>query len=100
MQSGSFPALTVSEVLREKTRGKNTSPTRIWHEGNVIDIYSHEYMKIKINPDADLPLETLIAMHNVIILIKSVFSRNDNHYEYKVYLESFSFKQYKNVILY
>ena len=99
MQTDSFPALTVSELLREKTRGKNTSPTRNRYEDNVIDIYSHEYMKIKINPDADLPLEKLIAMHNVIILIKSVFNRNDNHYDYKAYLESCSFKQYKNVIL-
>ena len=39
-------------------------------------------MKIKINADDHLPLQKTITMHNVTILIKSVFNENHNHYYY------------------
>ena len=41
-------------------------------------------MKIKINSDDDLPLEKALNMHNVVILIKSFFKKNHNHYYYQV----------------
>ena len=37
-------------------------------------------MKIKINSNDDSPLEKALNMHNVIILTKSVFNENHNHY--------------------
>ena len=40
---------------------------------NISDIYSHQYIKIKINLDDDLPLEKTLNMHNAVILTKSVF---------------------------
>ena len=40
--------------------------------------------KIKVNSDDDL--------HNVIILIKLVFSKDQNHYYYNIFLEKFSYQ--------
>ena len=44
------------------------------------DIYSHKYMKIKINSDDDLSLEKSLNMENVVIFIRSAFNKNHNHY--------------------
>ena len=56
-------------------------------KSNISDIYSHKYTKIKINSDDDLFLEKTKTTHFVVILIKSVFNENHNHYYYKVFLE-------------
>ena len=42
-------------------------------------------MKIKINTDDDLPLEKILSMHKVVILIKSVFNKDYNHYHYQLF---------------
>ena len=34
-----------------------------------------------------LPIERILTFHNVIILIKSVFNKNENHYCYNIFLE-------------
>ena len=39
------------------------------------DVFSHKYTKIKINLDDYFPLEKTLNMHNVIIIIKSVFKK-------------------------
>ena len=44
------------------------------------NVVSHKYAKIKIDSNGNLVLEKTITMHNVIILIKSVFNENHNHY--------------------
>ena len=50
-------------------------------KSNISDIYSHEFMKIKINSDDDSPLEETLNMHNVVICIKSVLKKNHSlHY--------------------
>ena len=36
------------------------------------------YAKIKIDSDDDLLLEKALTMHNVVMLIKSVFGKNSN----------------------
>ena len=56
-------------------------------------------MKIKIDSDDDLPLEKTLHMHIVIILSKSVFNEDYNHYYYQVFLEKCSHDQHVNVIL-
>ena len=56
-------------------------------KSNISDIYSHKYTKIKINFNDELPLEKAITIHNVMILVKSAFDKNHNHYYYKVFLE-------------
>ena len=49
--------------------------------------FSHNYAKIKIDLDDPLPLENTLTLHNVIILIKSVFNKDQNHYYYNIFLE-------------
>lgn len=38
--------------------------------------FSHNYDKIKIDADGDLPLDETLIFHSVIILIKLVFDKN------------------------
>ena len=47
----------------------------------VLHVFSHNYAKIEINSDDNLPLQTM-TLHNEIILIKSVFNKDQNHYYY------------------
>ena len=48
------------------------------------------YSKIKIESDDDLSLEETLALHDVIILIKTVFNKNQNYYYYNIFLEKCS----------
>ena len=50
-------------------------------------VFSSNYAKIKMYSDDDLPLEETLTLHNVIILINSVFTKNQNHYYYNIFLE-------------
>ena len=54
-------------------------------------IISHNYAKIKIDSYDSLPLEIIMTFRDVIILIKSVFSKDKNNYYYNIFLE----KSYK-----
>ena len=53
--------------------------------GNDCD-YEKDYMKIKSNPDDDLPLNKQLKFHNVVITIGSVFEEDDKLYP-QVFLE-------------
>ena len=44
------------------------------------DVFSHCYAKIKVDSDDSLPIEKTLTLNNVIILIKSVFNKDQNHY--------------------
>ena len=55
-------------------------------KSNVSDVYSHKYMKIKINSDDHLPLGKILNTHNALILIKPIFNKNYNHYFYRVFI--------------
>ena len=59
---------------------------------NILDVYSHKYLKIKINSDNNLSLEATLNMQSVVILIKYVFDKNHNHYHFKIFLEKCSNK--------
>ena len=50
----------------------------------------HNYAKIKIDSDDDLSVEKTLTLHNVVILIQSVFNKNQNQYCYNIFLEKFS----------
>ena len=39
-------------------------------------VFSHNYGKIKIDVDDDLPLGEMLTLHNIVILIKSVLNKN------------------------
>ena len=46
--------------------------------------------KSKLISDDDLPLEETLTLHNVVILFRSVFNKNQNQYYYKTLLEKYS----------
>ena len=48
-------------------------------KSDITYIFSHNYVKIKIDWDDDLALEETLSFHNVIILIKLVFNKDENH---------------------
>ena len=59
-------------------------------------VFSHNYAKIKIDSYYSLPLEKIFTLHNIIILIKSVFNKNQNHNNYNIFLEKLSYYLPKN----
>ena len=66
-------------------------------ENNFSGVYYHKYMKIKINSNDRLPLETL-GMLNIVVLIKSIFSKNYNQYYHQTFLEKYSNKLTKEIL--
>ena len=50
-------------------------------------VFCHKYAKIKIESYDSLPLEKTLTLHNVIILIKSVFNKDRNHHYSNIFLE-------------
>ena len=46
-------------------------------KSNISDFYSHKYAKIRIDLNDNLPVEKTLNVHNVVILIKSVFNKNN-----------------------
>ena len=51
-------------------------------KSNISNVYSDKYMKMKTNSDDNLPLEKTLNMQNAVVLIKSAFHENYNHYYY------------------
>ena len=49
-------------------------------------VVSYSYVKINVDSYDYLLLENILILHNVIILIKSVFNENQNHYYHKIIL--------------
>ena len=47
-------------------------------------VFCHNYAKIKIESYDSLPLEKTLTLY-IIILIKSVLNKNQNHYYYKIF---------------
>ena len=52
----------------------------ISQESGITYVFSHNYARIKIDLYYSLPLEKTLTLQNDIILIKSVFNKNQNHY--------------------
>ena len=57
---------------------------------------SHNYSKIKFDSCDSLPLEKTLAFHNAIILIKSVWKKDQNHCYYNMSLKKCSYQLSKN----
>ena len=53
-------------------------------------VYFQKFVKTKINSDNNLPLEKTLNIQNVVILVNSVFSKNQNYYYYQVFLKTCS----------
>ena len=60
----------------------------ISQKSGITYVFSHNYARIKIDSYNSLPLEKRLTLHNVLILIKSFFDKNQNHYYYKIFLEN------------
>ena len=61
-------------------------------KSDITYIFSHYFAKIKIDSYDSLPIEKILTLHNVIILIKSVLSKDKNHYYYKTFLQKCSYQ--------
>ena len=60
---------------------------------------NHDFIRIKIDSYNSLPTEKAWALHNFIVLIRSVVNKNKNDYFYNIFLEKGlyedkSYKQY------
>ena len=56
----------------------------------------HNFARIRIDSHNSLLIDLLsktLTFHNVIILIKSVFNKNQNHYYYNLFLEKGSYER-------
>ena len=51
-------------------------------KSNILDVCPHEYTKVKIDSDDDLPLEKILNMHT-----KSAFNENHNFHYHQMFLE-------------
>ena len=66
----------------------------VWFGGGKYDaksdityVFSHNNAKLKIDLYDSYPLGKTLILHNVIILIESVFNKNQNHNYYNIFLE-------------
>ena len=53
-------------------------------------LVSHNYVRIKRDLYEALPLKNTLVLHYVIILLKSVFNKNQNYYDYITFSEKCS----------
>ena len=56
-------------------------------KNSITYVISHYNAKIKVDFYDSLPIEKTLALHNVIIPIKSVLNKEQNHYYYNTFLE-------------
>ena len=54
-------------------------------------VFSHNYARIKFDSYDSLPLEETLTFHNVIIPIKSILNKDQNHYFCNTFLEKCSY---------
>ena len=54
--------------------------------------FPHYYGNINVDSYDSLPIENSMTMDNVIILIKSVLSKDQNHYYYNIFSEKCSYQ--------
>ena len=62
----------------------------ISQKSGIIYVIYHNYTRIKIDSYDSLLLEKKSTLHNVIVLIKSVFDKDQNNYYYNTFLEKCS----------
>ena len=53
--------------------------------------YENDYIKIKFNSNDDLPLNKIIKLHNLTIIVRSVFEK-DGKYYLQVFLDEFLYE--------
>ena len=60
-------------------------------------VFCHYYPKIKVDLYDSFPIVKTLTLHNVIIHIKSVVSKDQNHYFYNTFLEECSYQLAKKI---
>ena len=58
----------------------------------ITDVFAHYFAKIKVDSYDSFPVEKTLTLHNVVILIKSILNKDQNHYYYKIFLEKCSYQ--------
>ena len=61
-------------------------------KSGIICVFSNYYTNIKVDSYDSLPKEKTLTLHNVIIVIKSVINKDQNHYYYIIFLEKCSYQ--------
>ena len=60
-------------------------------------VFCHYYAKIKVDLYDSFPKVKTLRLHNVIIHIKSVLNKDQNHYFYNTFLEECSYQLAKKI---
>ena len=60
---------------------------KLWLESDVAYVIYHNFARSKFDSYDSLSLEEIQTFHNVIILIKSVLNKVQNHYCYDIFSE-------------
>ena len=53
-------------------------------KNSITYIYIHTFAKAKVDSSDSLPLERILAFHNVLIHRKLVLNKDKNYYYYKI----------------
>ena len=61
-------------------------------KSGIVDVFSHYYAKIKVCSYDSLAIEKVLTFLNLIIIIKSVINKDQNHFCYNIFLEKCSYK--------
>ena len=75
-------------VSTDKNREVLTKYTELWYRiknsiekmNNKSGEYGKDFMKIKFNSDDSLPLNKTLKLHNITILVRSVFEEDGKYY--------------------
>ena len=62
----------------------------------VTDSINHNFARIRINSYNFWPIEKILTFHDLIILIKSVVNKNENKYNYNIFLGKGCYKDKSN----
>ena len=68
------------EVLTKFTELWDWTKNMIERSNDKPGEYGKEFMKIKFNSDDSLPLNKILKLHNLAIVIQSVFEENNKYY--------------------
>ena len=61
-------------------------------KSGIVYFISHNFARIKVGSYDSLPLEKTMTLHNIIIHIKSVFNKDQNHCYSNTFLENTSYQ--------
>ena len=68
------------EVLRKYTERSDKIKSLIEKINNKTGEYRKGFIKIRFNSDNKLALNKILKLHNVTVIVKSVFEKNSKHY--------------------